>query len=135
MTLNIYTDGGSKGNPGQSAIGIVAYVDEREIFRHREDIGIATNNFAEYSAVLKALELLKTQITNYKYPITKVIFHSDSQLMVNQLNGRYKVKNKVIQNLIFQIRGLEVEIGLPVYYKYIPRELNKVADGLVNQFV
>ena len=133
MTLNIYTDGGAKGNPGPAAIGIIFYLDNNEIFRHREDIGVATNNFAEYSAVLKAFEFIKQQITKNKIQTTKIIFHSDSLLMVNQLNGRYKVKNKNIQNLIFQIRGLEVELGLPVFFKYIPRELNKVADQLVNE--
>jgi len=66
MTLNIYTDGGAKGNPGPAAIGIIFYLDNNEIFRHREDIGVATNNFAEYSAVLKAFEFIKQQITKNK---------------------------------------------------------------------
>jgi ribonuclease HI len=137
MTLKVFTDGGAKGNPGPAAIGIIAYIDGRELFRHREDIGVATNNIAEYTAVVTALSKLlprrqtgKNQISNIN--VSKVEFYSDSQLLVNQLNGLYKVKNIRIREFILQIRILEQELNIPVFYRHIPREENRVADELVN---
>ena len=133
MILKIFTDGGSKGNPGPSAIGIVGYTEEgKEILRHREDIGRATNNEAEYTAVIKALELIHFQISNFKFQINRIDFYSDSRLMVNQLNGLFKIKKAHIRNFVFKVRILESELRLPVYYHHIRREENKVADALVN---
>lgn len=131
MILKVFTDGGSKGNPGPSAIGIVGYVDDKELFRHREDIGIATNNVAEYRAVLTAMSKLKTQVSNLK-GVEKIHFFSDSQLVVNQLNGLYKVKNAAIREFIARIRVAEAELDIPITYSAIPREKNSVADALVN---
>jgi len=131
MTLKIFTDGGSKGNPGPAAVGMVFYLDNRKIFSYRQDIGVATNNDAEYKAVItayKKLSVISCQLSG----ITKIEFYSDSQLLVNQLNGLYKVKNARIREYIIQIRILEQEVGLPVGYHQIPREKNRVADGLVN---
>jgi ribonuclease HI len=132
MTLKIYTDGGAKGNPGPAAIGMVFYLDGKETFRHREDIGVTTNNVAEYTAIIRALEKLKSLITNYKLQITKIEFYSDSSLLINQVNGLFKVKNAKIREFIMKIRILEQEIGLPISYHLIPREENRVADRLVN---
>jgi ribonuclease HI len=132
MTLKIYTDGGAKGNPGPASVGMVFYLDGKEIFRYREDIGITTNNIAEYTAVIKALEKTKSLNTNYKLRITKIAFYSDSRLLVNQVNGLFKVKNSKIREFIMKIRILEQEIKLPISYHLIPREENRVADRLVN---
>ncbi|MFQ5452136.1 MAG: ribonuclease HI family protein [Candidatus Paceibacterota bacterium] len=131
MILSVYTDGGSKGNPGPAAIGVVAYADGNEVFRYREDIGKATNNVAEYRAVLTAMSKLKTQMSKLN-KVTRIDFYSDSRLMVNQLNGHFKVKSSNIQDLIFKIREQELVLGLPVVFYYIPREENRVADNLVN---
>lgn len=138
MTLKIFTDGGSKGNPGPSSIGMVFYIDGKEIFKYREDIGIATNNEAEYRAVIKALENVKAphfaKATRGKQ-ISKVEFYSDSKLLVNQVNGLYKVKNAKIREFILKIRILEQEIGQEIGYHHIPREKNRVADDLVNNIL
>lgn len=138
MILSIYTDGGSRGNPGPSSIGMVFYlsadrqdIEGKKIFTHREDIGIATNNIAEYTAVVRALEQVKSQKLNIK-SILKIEFYSDSRLLVNQVKGLFKVKNVHIRGCIFKIRILEQEIGLPISYHLIPREQNTVADQLVN---
>lgn len=131
MILKIFTDGGSKGNPGPASIGIVFYLDGKKIFTHREDIGVATNNEAEYRAVIAALEKFK----NTEYGIQNIEgikLFSDSQLLVNQLNGTYKVKNARIREFILKIRILEQEVKIPVSYHLIPREKNTVADALVN---
>ena len=129
MILKIFTDGGSKGNPGPSTIGGVGYSDGKRVFEFKKSIGIATNNDAEYKALIKALE----QILNIKSQnIKQIQFFSDSRLMVNQVNGLFKVKNGKIREYILKIRGLEQVISLPISYHLIPREQNAEADRLVN---
>lgn len=131
MILQVYTDGGSKGNPGPAAIGGIAYLDKKIIFKFRDDIGVATNNDAEYKAVIMAYKKLLV-ISDKLLGVKKIEFNSDSQLLVNQLNGLYKVKNGRIREYIMQIRILEQEIKIPVSYQHITREKNQVADALVN---
>ena len=132
MVLQIYTDGGSKGNPGPASIGVAYFLNGVKIETYREDIGNATNNEAEYTALVRALELVlkssKIQATGYK----KIEVFSDSRLMVNQVNGIFKVKEARLRDFIFKIRSLETEIGSPISYKDIPREQNTIADDLVN---
>lgn len=135
MKVKVYTDGGSKGNPGPAAIGIVFYDEhDRVLFAHREDIGIETNNTAEYRAVMKAYELLISTLKP-QYPIEKVEWHADSLLVVQQLKGVYKIKQAHIQTYVDQIRVYEKELGLPVSYTHVMREKNKLADALVNDAV
>lgn len=137
MILKIYTDGGSKGNPGPSSIGGVGYLQGKKVFEFKKSIGIATNNDAEYQALIQALtEILniKSQITN-KFQITnikQIQFNSDSRLMVNQVKGLFKVNVGRIREYILKIRMLEQEINLPITYQYVPREENREADTLVN---
>jgi len=137
MILKVFTDGGAKGNPGPAAIGIVFYIDGKIIFKYREDIGVATNNDAEYKAVIIALGKIIVEVGALRAmpvhkEIQKIEFYSDSSLMVNQLNGLFKVKNARIRQYVFKIKGLEQEIGLPITHIHIPREKNTVADALVN---
>lgn len=127
MILKVFTDGGSKGNPGPSTIGGVGYLKNKRIFEFKKSIGNATNNDAEYRALIEGLE----QILNIK-EINKINFYSDSRLMVNQVNGLFKVKNGKIKEYILKIRSLEQEIKLPIIYHLIPREQNVEADRLVN---
>lgn len=133
-TLNVFTDGGAKGNPGKASIGGVFYIKGKKIFQFNQSIGIASNNEAEYKALIYALEEIKKQkenlITNFK--VEKIEFYSDSRLLVNQVNGFFKVKNGKIKEYILKIRMLEQEINLPIFYHQIPREKNKEADRLVN---
>jgi len=146
MVLKVFTDGGSKGNPGPSSIGIIFYLDNKKVFEHKESIGIATNNDAEYMALIEALEVILLSFRpirqlaesgeiftrDDKKNIEKIEFYSDSRLMVNQVNGLFKTKNGKIKEYILKIRSLEMEIRLPIFYFYIPREKNSVADNLVN---
>ncbi|MEK7109804.1 MAG: ribonuclease HI family protein, partial [Patescibacteria group bacterium] len=128
MILKVFTDGGSKGNPGPASIGGVGYLNGEKIFDFKKSIGIATNNDAEYQALIHALEIIspKSQITNkFKIinfkEINEIKFYSDSRLMVNQVNGLFKVKNGKIKEYIFKIRSLEQEIKLLIIYHLIPR--------------
>jgi len=144
MVLKVYTDGGSRGNPGPSSIGGLGYLNGKRIFEFKKSIGIATNNDAEYRALIEALINIKYQIS--KIPpssrlrraskttdqISKIEFFSDSRLLVNQVNGFFKVKNGKIKEYILKIRSLEQEINLPIVYHLVPREQNIEADRLVN---
>lgn len=135
--LIIYTDGGARGNPGPAAIGVFIVDDKGlEITRFGKTIGVATNNVAEYTAVISALEWIKQKqeerIKNKESRIEKVNFFLDSKLVVNQLNRIFKIKEARLRELIIKIRRLEQEAGINIFYVHIPREKNKIADGLVN---
>jgi ribonuclease HI len=131
MNIVIHTDGGSRGNPGSAAYGYIIEYGGKIIQETGVKIGIATNNIAEYSAVKAAFEWL----ANYKKKHAvhgEVHVYSDSTLVVNQLNGIFKIKDGTLRNYIFDIKLLEQEIGESIYFHYIPREQNAKADMLVN---
>ena len=130
MELKIFTDGGSINNPGPAATAFVIYLDSKLFYKTSARIGNNTNNFAEYTALVGALEWL---IKNKPPGATQAVFNSDSNLMVNQLNGMFKVKNTAIREFVFKIRSLEQEFNLPLIYKHIPREQNRLADSLVKK--
>lgn len=131
-TLLVYTDGGSRGNPGLSAIGVYVTRQTGEVlYAAGKELGIATNNIAEYTAVLEALSWIR-QHKHELGTISKVKCYADSQLVVSQLNGIYKIKSVHLRQLLFKIRVLEAQLLVPVSYTYIPREKNKHADRLVN---
>jgi ribonuclease HI len=128
-TLEIYSDGGSRGNPGPAAIGVVILENKEAKAELSEYIGEATNNTAEYTAVIRALKWVKSNIQDD----VEVAFYLDSLLVVEQLNQRYKLKNEGLKPLFWQIRGLIMDLGGKITFKHIPREKNKEADRLVNE--
>lgn len=123
----VFTDGGSRGNPGPSAGGWVVYEDKTIIAQGSEYFGVGTNNQAEYKAVIAALEWIKSNLK-----VNKIVFYLDSELVVKQLNGVYKIKDSTLQNLAGQIKKLKVLYSANIVFKAVPRELNKIADQLVN---
>ena len=125
--IEVFCDGGSRGNPGPAAWGFVVKVDGKSIFKNRGYIGIATNNFAEYTACVKALSWLGQNFVGKDLAV-----YLDSQLASSQLSGLFKVKNSKLRELIFKIRSLEPNFS-SVLYKHISRNLNKEADAQVNQ--
>lgn len=134
--IYINTDGGSRGNPGPAAIGIV-FFDEtgNSIHEYKEFIGTATNNEAEYRAIIKALEILLKSKWIKEYRETgQIVCRLDSQLVVEQVLGRYKVKKDHIQQFVYKINELVGMLDLnKIEFIHIPREENKLADKLVNQ--
>lgn len=132
-SLNIFTDGGARGNPGPAAVGVIVKNQQGErLAGFGQFIGRATNNVAEYQAVIAALKWLITHqdaISNCQ----QINFYLDSTLVVNQLNGRFKIKDLKLKNLIIKIRDLEKNISQKIFYKFIPRTKNHQADFLVNQ--
>ncbi len=128
-TLTIYTDGGARGNPGPAAIGVVIREEKGEILsKIAKRIGETTNNVAEYTGVIEALK----EVLNKKYAAENIKFFLDSRLVVNQLNGFFKIKESKLRDLLMKIRELESEVGANISYNQIPREENQTADGLVN---
>lgn len=121
--LEVFIDGASSGNPGPAAVGVVIYKDKKTVCNISKFIGKATNNVAEYTALIYALEYL----LNIK--AKRIIINTDSQLLANQLKKQYKVKNQALKELHFKALGLfsyfdEVRIN------NIARELNREADKL-----
>jgi len=136
MKYVIHTDGGARGNPGPAAAGVVIEktdgVIKKTVAAFGTYIGEATNNVAEYSAVVEALEYLKTHGLGNKGNDTVYDFYLDSVLVVNQLNGLFKVKDASLRNFLSKIRILEQEVGGVVMYQYVPRAQNSKADFQVN---
>lgn len=132
MEIKIYTDGGSRGNPGISGFGLVIF-DEKDNIIHQESkfLGIKTNNEAEYLGLIAALEWLDQN--HKKYQITGVSFFSDSQLLVRQLQGKYKVKSPNLIGLYQQSIKILNKLNLPFQFNDIRRHLNTLADELANQ--
>lgn len=127
-TLHLFSDGGSRGNPGQAAVGCVL-IDplQGNILReYGEAIGVVTNNIAEYQALITGLKVAKEYRPNH------LVCHLDSELVVKQLNGEYRVKMKSFQPLIQEIMNLKTHFP-HLTFVYIPREQNTRADALVNK--
>src|SRR5581483_11416123 len=121
------TDGGARGNPGPAAFAYVLEADDGTVLAsHGERIGIATNNVAEYRALVAGLE----RALELAVPAVEVV--SDSELLVKQMRGEYRVKNEALRDLSLQAAGLARKIGT-VEYRHVTREHNELADRLVNE--
>jgi len=126
LSVRLFTDGGARGNPGPAAYGFVLESADGEVLAaHGEAIGVATNNVAEYSGLVaglaKAVEL----------GITEVEVLSDSELMVKQMRGEYRIKNEALRALSIEVTRLARQVG-QVEYRHVRRESNELADRLVN---
>jgi ribonuclease HI len=127
-TLHLFSDGGSRGNPGQAAIAAILEDPARgEVLReHALTIGVETNNVAEYRALIEGLKLAK------EYAPNRLVCHLDSELVVKQLNGEYRVKMPAMQRYVDEVREIVQELS-DVVFVHIPREDNHRADALVNR--
>ncbi len=130
----IYTDGGSRGNPGRAAVGVVICNEKGQaIKKYGEYLGdLLTNNEAEYLAVISALRKFKTVIGRSLCDIADVEVRSDSEFLVKQMNALYKVQDEKIQKLFIQVWNFQMDFK-SLKFKHIPREKNKEADRLVNE--
>ncbi len=127
MKAKLFTDGGSRGNPGPAAYGFVLEAEDGTVLDARgEAIGVATNNVAEYSALIAGLERARL------LEVTELEVVSDSELLVKQMRGEYKVKNAALRELSLDAARLAREIG-KVTYTAVRREHNELADRLVNE--
>lgn len=129
----IYTDGGSRGNPGPAATGVVFCNEQgQEIKKYSQFIGDATNNEAEYYGLIFALEKFKNFFGKKLAKNSEIELRSDSELLVKQLNGEYKILEPKIQLLFLKAWNLKLDFK-KVKLRLISRERNKVADRLVNE--
>jgi ribonuclease HI len=127
VSVKLFTDGGARGNPGPAAFGYVLEDEDGTVLAaHGERIGIATNNIAEYTALIEGLR----KAVELGLPAVEVV--SDSQLMVKQMTGEYKVKNEALRGLSLQAASLARRIG-GVEYRHVKRAHNELADRLVNE--
>ena len=127
MRATLYTDGGARGNPGPAAYAYVLEADDGTVLDARgEAIGIATNNVAEYSALVAGLRRAG------EAGVSELDVVSDSELMVKQMRGEYRVKNRGLQGLFLEASRLARGLG-GVTYRHVRREHNELADRLVNE--
>lgn len=127
MKVRLFTDGGARGNPGPAAYGYVLEAEDGTVLDARgEAIGVATNNVAEYRALLAGLEKA------VELGLGDVEVVSDSELLVKQMRGEYKIKNEALRELADEAERLERQLGR-VTYVAVRREHNELADSLVNE--
>jgi len=128
-SIKIYTDGGARGNPGPAAIAVLIYDEKGSLLKsHSEFIGSATNNVAEYRAVLRALKLAE------KFRPKKIVCTLDSELVARQLSGDYKIKKPHLEELFGLVKSEECRFG-NVEYRSVTRDNKyiKLADMLLNR--
>jgi ribonuclease HI len=126
VNATLSTDGGARGNPGPAAFAYVLEADDGTVLDARgEAIGVATNNVAEYRALVAGLERAA------ELGVTTLHVRSDSELMVKQMRGEYRVKNRDLQELFLQASRAARRVGA-VTYAHVRREHNELADRLVN---
>lgn len=134
MKLEVYCDGASRGNPGPSASAFLAFdADSGKKFKSfKHFLGIATNNQAEYAAILMAHKWLASSQAK-EHAISSVQFILDSELAVKQLNGIYKIKNPQIASFAAQIKEIQKKLSYPISFLHVKRSGNSLADGLANE--
>jgi ribonuclease HI len=128
VELTIYTDGASRNNPGEAGAGVFILRDGKAVEKIARYLGTTTNNIAEYTAAIIGFERA------VKLGASKVRLCADSELLVKQLNGQYRVKNEGLRPLYQKVKELIAKIG-SVEVQYIPREMNKEADALANKAI
>lgn len=129
MKLRIHTDGGSRGNPGPSGLGVfITDGHGKVVLEHSRYLGVTTNNQAEYRAVIDALEHAR------KLGGTEIEMYMDSELLVRQLNGQYRVRNADLAPLFLRVHNLRLAFHTCTF-THVRREYNKDADRLVNEAI
>jgi ribonuclease HI len=127
VKARLFTDGGSRGNPGPAAFGYVLEAEDGTVLAaHGETIGVATNNVAEYRALVAGLAMAETA------GVDALEVVSDSELLVKQMRGEYKVKNAALRELWEEAQSFADRIGR-ISYSAVRREHNELADRLVNE--
>lgn len=132
-TILVYADGGSRGNPGPAAFGVVIYLGGQggQKKEYAEFIGQATNNQAEYAGVIFALQKIKQLIGKEAAKHSAVEINIDSELLAKQVNGEYKITEHRIQELFLELWNLKIDFD-QVSFRHLRRERNKEADRLAN---
>ena len=134
MDLIAFIDGGARGNPGPAAIGVhICDADGNPLFEEGTYIGHGTNNEAEYKALIRLLEVAATDPVIHSYAGGTLRIHCDSNLVVQQVLGNWKIKEPRLKELYDEVQRKKAATGMQLRIKHVPREQNKDADRLVNQ--
>jgi len=131
LVLKIYTDGASRGNPGPSACAFVIFANGEKLAEKSFFLGKKTNNESEYEAILRALKFLESK--NFIKRLRRIYFYSDSELVVKQLKGIYKIREKRLARYAVLIKSFQNKLKIPINFFLIKRNKNFKADNLVNQ--
>lgn len=135
LKVTIFTDGGARGNPGPAGAGAVI-LREGQVLREISDyLGVQTNNYAEYQAVIRALESLKKLIPEKDRKLLEVEVKMDSELIVRQLSGVYQIKEATLFPLFIKVHNMRVKDFPRITFSHVRREENAEADRLVNEAI
>lgn len=129
LIIEVFIDGGSRGNPGPSACAFVVIINNRIFHQESRYLGITTNNEAEYQGLIMALDFL------YKFDLSlyeRIDIKMDSELIIKQITGEYNIKNANLKSFYNKVVKLIQIIKVKINFKHIPRSLNHLADDLVN---
>ena len=133
-TIIIYTDGGSRGNPGPAGAGVVITDEAGKVLKENyKFLGRLTNNQAEYQAVILGLETVKRLVGKTLIAKNQIEIKLDSELVAKQLSGQYQVKEKDLWPLFMKIWNFQIKDFSNLSFVHIPREENKLADKLANR--
>ncbi|MGA9408588.1 MAG: ribonuclease HI family protein [Bacteroidota bacterium] len=137
MTIHGFTDGAARGNPGQGGIGVVLKDESGTVLaKEKKYLGKVTNNVAEYTALIECLKRVNTLFGGANgVSCSKLVLYSDSELMVRQLNGEYKVKDRTLKKLFDEVHNLLHSSAFEFSINHVPRERNKEADVLANESI
>lgn len=134
MEFSLYADGGARGNPGPAGAGAVVFdALGKRVVEVSDYLGVATNNIAEYEAVLRGLKKLESEYTAEILKHAKLIIRMDSKLVIEQLKGGYKVKHQNLIPRYLEVKNILARSFPNVSFVHVPREKNKDADALANQ--
>jgi len=132
--ITIYTDGGARGNPGPAGAGAyIVDVTGKAIQEVSKSLGVQTNNWAEYEAVILGLNALKKIVPSHKREYVDIEVKMDSQLVARQLSGEYQIKEETLFPQFIKVWNMKVADFPNIKFTYIPREQNKEADRLANE--
>lgn len=129
----VHTDGGSRGNPGPAASAFIIEQGDNVLKESAKYLGKVTNNIAEYNGVILALQWLNENKEKLKLSNKQITFILDSELVVKQINGLYRVKDETLRMLFYKVLDLIKHSGSNIIFKHVLRAENKIADLLVNQ--
>lgn len=134
MQITLYADGGARGNPGPAGAGAVAFDSMgKRIVEVADFLGVATNNVAEYEAVLRGLNALRTSYSDGYFSTMPVVVRMDSKLVIEQLKGAYRVKHPNLIPRYLETKNLIARHFPKISFEHVPREKNADADALANE--
>ncbi|HRH24348.1 MAG TPA: reverse transcriptase-like protein [Candidatus Paceibacterota bacterium] len=134
MLYTLYADGGARGNPGPAGAGAVVFDSiGKRVVEVSDYLGVATNNIAEYEAIIRGLKALQAEFPEGHFKTNEVLIRMDSKLVIEQMKGNYKVKHPNLVPRCLEAKNVIARGFSKVSFEHVPREKNKDADELANR--